>query len=206
MYGENGEVEYGGNMKNAFKPTRDAYTDHKDHYFSGLSPEDLVKYGINKNDIVPYMAPENVKLKETGTEIHFYGYYRMWVPQENFYYCSENTGFKVNPERTEGTYSKYSSIDDKIDNFHYYTTYIKFGVGRTSYDAAQEIRNEKITREEGVNLVNKYDGEFPKKYFKEFLDYIEIDESKFLETIDSFRSPHIWEKKDNKWKLIHQIK
>ena len=45
---------------------------------------------------------------------------------------------------------------------------IKFGLGRTSYDAAQEIRNEKITREEGIALVKKYDSEFPKKYFKDF--------------------------------------
>ena len=43
--------------------------------------------------------------------------------------------------------------DDKIDYFHYYTIYIKFGLGRASYDAAQEIRNGKINREEGVQLV-----------------------------------------------------
>ena len=49
-----------------------------------------------------------------------------------------------NQERTEGTYSKYSSIDDKIDNFHFFTTYIKFGIGRATYDAAQEIRQKKL--------------------------------------------------------------
>ena len=69
-------------------------------------------------------------------------------PKKCFTYASENLGFKPNNERTEGTYSKYNSIDDKIDNLHYYTTYIKFGVGRASYDSAQEIRNGKITREE----------------------------------------------------------
>ena len=89
-----------------------------------------------------------------------------WDPQENFYYASEHTGFKSNSERTEGTYSKYSSIDDKIDNFHWYTTLIKFGIGRATYESAQEIRNDKITREEGVNLVKQYDQEFPKNIFK----------------------------------------
>ena len=58
-----------------------------------------------------------------------------------YYYASENTGFKANSERTVGTYSKYSSIDDKIDNFHFYTTFIKFGIGRATFDAAQETRN-----------------------------------------------------------------
>ena len=78
----------------------------------------------------------------------------------------ENTKFKARPFRTQGTYSKYNSIDDKIDDLHYYTTYIKFGIGRATYDSAQEIRTEKITREEGVNLVKQYDQEFPKKYLK----------------------------------------
>ena len=59
---------------------------------------------------------------------------------------ADNTGFKASPRRTDGSYSKYSSIDDKIDMIHYYTTLMKFGLGRASYDASQEIRNGKISR------------------------------------------------------------
>ena len=112
------------------------------------------------------------KKSANNTEINYQylGYYLKWDPQECFYYASKNTGFKPNTERTEGSYSKYSSIDDKIDNFHYYTTLIKFGIGRATSDAAQEIRNKKITREEGVVLVKKFDHEFPKKYFGDFLE------------------------------------
>ena len=134
-------------------------------------------------------------------KVFYLGYFLKWDPQECYYYASENTGFKANTERTEGSYSKYSSIDDKIDPFHYYTTLIKFGIGRATYDSAQEIRNGKITREEAVTLVKKYDHEFPKKYFKEFLDYIDISEKKFWETIDNFRSPHLWSFKKKKWHL-----
>jgi hypothetical protein len=89
--------------------------------------------------------------------------------------------------------------------FHYYTTLVKFGIGRATYDAAQEIRNGKITREEGINLVKKYDEEFPKKYFKDFLDYIGISEDLFYKTVDKFRSPHLWAKKKGKWELIHKV-
>ena len=134
------------------------------------------------------------------------GYYLKWYPQECYYYAAENTGFMANTERTEGSYSKYSTIDDKIDPFHYYTTLIKFGIGRATYDAAQEIRNNKITREEGINLVKLYDQEFPKKYFKEFLQYIDINEKEFFDTVDKFRSPHLWGKDvDGKWKLKYNV-
>src|SRR6185436_20819983 len=102
-------------------------------------------------------------------------------------------------------YSKYSSIDDRIDMFHYYTTLIKFGIGRATYDAAQEIRNGKISREEGVRLVKRYDSEFPAKYLKEILDYMGISEKRFHEVIDAARSPHLWKFENGKWTLRHAV-
>ena len=118
------------------------------------------------------IPPIGKKLIDAKIEVHYLGYYKKWDPQECYYYAVENTGFNSNPERTEGTYSKYSSIDDQIDPFHYYTTLIKFGIGRATYDASQEVRNGKITRDEAIYLVNKYDSEFPKDFFKEFIEYI----------------------------------
>lgn len=206
MYGENGEVEYGGDMKNAFKPTRDYKSDHKKHYFSGLGPEDLVKYGVAERDLVPYMPPSNESLDALGTEIHFYGYYKKWDPQANYHYCVENTAFSPNSERNEGTYSNYASLDDKIDGFHYFLAYVKFGLGRCTSDTAQEIRSGYISRSEGVELVNNFDGEFPGKYFKTFLEYCDISEEYFWEVVDSWRSPHLWKKSDNKeWVLKNRI-
>jgi N-acetyl sugar amidotransferase len=205
MYGENGEVEYGGSMKNAFKPTRDYENDHKVHYFSGLEPKDFTKYGIAEHDLLPYLAPSLEELKLNNTEIHFYGYYKKWLPQENYYYAVENTGFKPLKNRNEGTYSKYASFDDKIDGFHYYLGFIKFGIGRCTSDTAHEIRDKHLTREEGVNLVKLYDGEFPKNNFEVFLDYCDITESYFWEVVDSWRSPHIWTNVKGQWKLKHTV-
>ena len=206
MYGENGEVEYGGDMKNAFSPTRDYRTDHKKHYFSGISPEDLIEQGIQNKELIPYLPPSNDALDENGTEIHFLSYYKKWTPQENYYYAVEHTGFKANPQRSEGTYSKYASLDDKLDGFHFYLMYCKFGIGRATSDTAHEIRDGHITREEGVQLVKKYDGEFPQKYFREFIEYCGITEEHFWEIVDSWRAPHLWKKENGNWKLRCQVK
>ena len=113
----------------------------------------------------------------------------------------DNSDFKVNPYRSEGTYTKYSSLDDKLDNLHFYTWFIKTGRGRATEDAALEVRNNIITREEAVALIKKYDGEFPKKYFKDILNYLEIDEKEFNQIIDRFRPKHIWKKEKDKWAL-----
>jgi N-acetyl sugar amidotransferase len=209
MYGEN-QAEYGNNPKDNLKPTMDR------KFFSTGNPEEMVLGGrivkdiISEgeyalNDFTPYIPLSAEALERKGVEVHYLGYYHKWDPQECYYYAVENTGFQANSERTEGTYSKYSSIDDQIDMFHYYTTLIKFGIGRATYDAVQETRNEKITREEAVQLVRKYDQEFPKKYFKEFLEYISLTEEEFQGVVDKFRSPHLWAHEGGEWKLRHAV-
>lgn len=210
MYGEN-QAEYGNAIEENKNPIMDMNYFSSDDIinmkFGGVTMKDYIKnFKYKKDDFAPYIPPKKEELIKAGVEVHYLGYYIKWDPQECYYYSVENTGFQANTLRTEGTYSKYSSIDDKIDPFHYFTTLIKFGIGRCSYDAAQEVRNDKITREEAVYLVNKYDTEFPQIYFKDFLKYIGISEKKFHETIDSFRSPHIWGKDENNhWMLRHNV-
>lgn len=204
MYGENGEVEYGGDMTNALSPTRQIQ-DHDKHYFSGMPPEFWIEHGVKEADIRPFMAPKFESIMANRTEIHFMGYYKFWDPQENFYYCRDNYSFETNSERSEGTYSKYASLDDKIDGFHYYLGFIKFGIGRTTSDTAHEIRDSKITREEGIALITRYDGEFPNKFYQEFLEYCEISDAQFQEIVDSWRSEHIWRKTHNGWELKHPV-
>jgi N-acetyl sugar amidotransferase len=205
IYGEN-QAEYGNNFEENFNPLMNFDFFSKDStdeiVLGGVSVKEIMqKYKFVQNDFEPYMPLDKKEIKNRDIKVMYLGYFLKWDPQECFYYASENTGFKANTERTEGSYSKYSSIDDKIDSFHYFTTYIKFGLGRATYDAAQEIRNDKIDRQEGINLVKRYDHEFPKKYFKDFLEYIDISEKDFWENIDRFRSPHLWEKREDKWFL-----
>lgn len=209
MYGEN-QAEYGNDPNENYKPTMDrkffSAQDPLEMMLGGVSIGDIIKdYDYKLNDFAPYIPPTAESLEDAGVEVHYLGFYLPWDPQECYYYAVEHTGFQANPERTPGTYSKYSSIDDKIDMFHYFTTLIKFGIGRATYDAAQEVRNGKITREEAVHLVQKYDQEFPSRYYPEFLEYIGLTDAQFWETVDSFRSPHLWKHSGNGWELRETV-
>lgn len=209
IYGEN-TSEYGAAIEDNYNPIMKhkfftSNTD-KDIYFGKKNIIEIIKEKNFKiNDFEPYLPLNEKEVKDKDINVFHLGYFHKWDPQEMYYYAVENTGFRANTERTEGTYSKYSSIDDKMDHFHFFTTYIKFGVGRASYDAAQEIRNGKITRDEGINLVKMYDSELPNKYFKDFLEYIDISKDLFWETVDSYRSPHLWEFINGKWSLKKAI-
>jgi hypothetical protein len=153
-----------------------------------------------------FLPPTQDEFENSDIQVTYLGYYLKWTPQEVYYYAVENTGFKARPFRTQGSYSKYSGIDDKIDDLHFYTTFIKFGIGRASYDASQEIRNKHLTREEGVALVKRFDGEFPDRYFEDVMNYIDMKPEHFHELCDKFRSPHLWGKDENGiWKLRHNV-
>lgn len=209
FYGEN-EAEYGNPIADNATSLRDksyfSMKNIKDVYLGGVSIQEIMeKYNIELVDLMAYLPAPYEELEKSNIEVHYLGYYLKWTPQEVYYYAVENTGFQARPFRTQGTYSKYNSIDDKIDDLHYYTTFIKFGLGRATYDAAQEIRNKHLTREEGVALVKRFDGEFPDRYFEEVMRYIEIEPDKFMELRDNARSPHLWAKVNGEWKLRHTV-
>lgn len=209
VYGEN-QAEYGNSIEDNFKINMDekyfTIDNPMDMIIGGVKIGDILKeYKFTYNDFCAYIPLRELEVKASNTSMIYLGYFEKWDPQECYYYAVENTGFKAASERSDGTYSKYTEIDDKIVPFHFYTTLAKFGIGRATYDAAQEIRNNKITREEGVMLVNRYDNEFPLTYFKDFLEYIDISEGKFHEVIDQLRSPHLWRKIGDKWVLRHNV-
>ena len=91
----------------------------------------------------------------------------------------------------------------KLTIVHYYATFIKFAVGRTTYDVSQELRNDHLTIEEGKKLIKKYDGEFPDRYFNEIMKYLNINRNYFHHLCNKFRSPHLWKKKKSGWHLRH---
>ena len=209
FYGEN-EAEYGNPIADNSTSLRAKSFFAREHldevYLAGVSVPELVeRHGLSLNDLTAFLPPDYRRLEERRVEVHYLGYYLKWTPQEAYYYAVDHTGFAANPARTEGTYSKYNSLDDKIDGLHYYTTFIKFGLGRASYDASQEIRNRHLTRAEGVALVRKFDGEYPARHCDDVLSHLEIDRAAFDRLCDRFRSPHLWEPAGAGWRLRHQV-
>ena len=226
FYGEH-EAEYGSPVENDNMNQQDekffSAPNFEDMYLSGVPiPELIEDYGIDLSELQLYMPVDPERVREKNIEVHYFGYYNKWHPQGSYYYSVENSNFMASPERTAGTYSKYSSIDDKIDDVHYYTTGIKFGRGRATEDASQEIRSDELTRDEGVTLVKKFDIEFPERFAQEVFNYLSIPEKEFPvaskmfeqsimnrdyfdNLADSFRSPHLWKKENGLWKLRHTV-
>jgi N-acetyl sugar amidotransferase len=226
FFGEN-EAEYGNPKGDTGSAQRDLTfftgAGKSDVTLGGVSYTDLIgDFGLDEVDLEPYLPARAEDLERASTEVHYLGYYLKWHPQSCYYYAQEHGGFEPSPERTPGTYSKYNSIDDRIDDFHYHTTYIKFGIGRATYDAAQEVRSDDITRDEAVALVRRFDGEFPDRFVDEILRYLSVSEDELPQAAamfespvmdrdyydalcDRFRSPHIWKHENGVWSLRNTV-
>lgn len=210
MYGENGAEAHNkkGDNYSPLMATEHFTRESEDSelFFGGVELKGLKEFGIEEKEILLYKPLLADPIRNAGIEVHHYSFYHNWSPMENYYYSVEHAEFETNPDgRSEGTYSKFSSLDDRIDGQHYYTMYAKFGQGRTMNDANRDIRDGFISREEAVELMRKYDGEFPKKHFQEVLDYMGITEQRYWDVIDGSRSPHLWAKEYGEWKLKHTV-
>ena len=203
--GENAEAEYGGSPESWNKKYL-SIDEFKKTYFSNYELDFWLKKGFSKKDLSFFYPPEQQELKDKICNSYFYGYFRNWSNHSNFYYASKHTGFEPNIRRTEGTYTKYSSIDDKLDTFHHWFALIKFGHGRCTSNAAREVREGYITREEAIALVLKYDTEFPELYFKEFLEFTNRSENEFWEIAYAWRNENLWKTQKNQWVKKYPVK
>jgi len=210
FYGEH-EAEFGNPIGETNSSLRDSvyhiYDNIDELALGGVTIRELREsHGLTLNELSPFLPARSKEYEKSKIEVHYLGYYKKWQPQESYYYAVEHSDFQARPFRTEGTYSKYLSLDDKIDDLNYYCYFIKFGFGRCTEDASQEIRNGHITRDEGKALVARYDGEFPERYFLDVMDYIGMDSDYFRHDLtDRFRSPHLWVERNGEWVLRHNV-
>lgn len=215
FFGEDGEKEYAGSGRREYShgmPVQEWDT----QYWKGWNIDALVKVGLEMgyftrddfydSDLMFYRPPNISEMQNAGVEFHWYGFWTLWVPTENFYYATRYTGFRTKGERSIGTYSRFASLDDVLDPIHYLGALIKFGQARAVADSSQEIRHGFIQRDEGVELVRRYDAEIPSPESVAFAcDYMGISEKHFWAVVDAWRAPHLWAKEGNRWILKHQV-
>lgn len=205
VYGENPQLEYGGPAASAQKNTIDrAWLEEFGGLLGNRIDDMLGVNGITESDLIPYRYPSDEELAAVGVTGIFLGYYLKWDAREQLKVVMSG-GFRVNDEvadigeqpHQEGTYTNYENLDGKFVGVHDYLKFLKFGFGRATDHAGIDIRNERITREEAVELVRRYEGKVPRRYLTEFLEFVGMTEDEFYETLDQFTNKMLFATDDD---------
>ena len=202
IWGENPQSDYGGPLKDM----ENQYLDRKwcENYGtrvggksqSFIGPEIMLKHGIERKFLNPYIYPSDEEINNVGVTGIFLGQFIRWNIQAQLKKVQE-LGFKVHDGPTEGTFTNYENLDNKIQGIHDYFKWIKFGYGRCSDSASVQIRLKQINREEGLKLVKQHEGKLPEKFLNEFLKQWNMSRDEFLCIVDKFTNKELFKQDDN---------
>ncbi len=201
FYAEHGPSEYGGYVLSEENMKVQDYTEVLENQI-GDHPQNWLDEYIQEKDLAPYVLPSFEDIQKAEVTALYFGYFFRWSMYENYDYIKDKFDFRTDPRgRTDGTFTNFDSLDDKIDNLYYHMQFVKFGFGRTVRDACRMIQNDQMTRTEALALAEKYDDEFPQQYLSENLEFLGMTEPECMETIDLHRNSEIWNFDGNHWKL-----
>lgn len=154
---------------------------------------------VSEKDLLWAKYPEDDEILKVGVRGLFIGNFFKWDPNWHTELVKGKYGWKTAESSFERTYRKMSNLDDRYENgIHDLLKYIKFGYGRASDHASKDIRLGYMTREEGIEMVKKYD-HVVSSDLAYWLDYVGMTENEFWTIANSFRDPKVWRNENGKW-------
>lgn len=200
IWGEHGFAELTGmfNQDDMVEFTKKV---RQEHSMRGFEPEDLIadpESGITRQDVAPFFYPSDEAIERVGVRGIYLSNYMKWDVRAQTKLMIEQYGFETAIKR-ERTFHLYDKIDDiHANGAHDYLKYLKFGYGRATDDASNEIRHARMTREEGIEMVKQYDAVRPSD-LDLYLAFVGMTEEEFEKSIEHLRDPEIWEQRNGTW-------
>jgi N-acetyl sugar amidotransferase len=205
FYGEDGEVEYGGSTETDKNPIYDV-SYMKKVYLEGGYEKVLNGSGVSQSDMFFFQFPSDEELQRSPIDITHWSYFENWDPYRNYLVAKEHCGLREAEDSNAGTFTNFAQNDQVLYDLHTYLMYLKFGFGRANQDASIEIRRDAMDREQAVNLVKLYDGQYPENHLNAYLEYFEITKEQFDAVLDRWVNKDLFEQIEGRWKPKFTIK
>jgi len=199
LWGENSQQEYGGPLDAARSSVLNRRWLEEFGGLLGNRIQDMIGVrGITAKELTPYFYPSDEEIERVGVRGVFLGHYFFWDARKQLEIIKEETNFKVKEDGPiEGTYTNYENLDEKLVGLHDYLKFVKYGFGRATDHACIDIRNHRLTREEGLKLVKEYDGKYPHFAVNSFIEYSGMTKEEIDAVIDSFTNPILFAQDEN---------
>ncbi len=202
IYGEDGEVEYGGSNKTKDVPFFDISYMKKIYTEGGY--DNIIKiaknkYNVLKEELSFFEFPSEKEIAKKGIKLTHMSYFEPWDSYKNYLVAKENCGLIEKNEGNKDTFTNFAQNDQALYSLHTYLMYLKFGFGRATQDCGIEIRRGAMTREQAINLIRMYDNSYPSENLELYLDYFKMKESEFDSIIDKYANKNLFNKINNRW-------
>jgi N-acetyl sugar amidotransferase len=172
----------------------------KEHDMRGYEPEDLVGKGeITQADIRPYVYPSDEDIARVGIRGIYLSNFVDWNAKQHAELMISEWDFGTITFERDRTFNLYAKIEDHANDVHDYLKYLKFGYGRATDDASMEIRHGRMTREEGVEMVRRYDAQEPSTLAM-YCEFLGMTVEDFYALVEPMRDPRIWENRNGEWR------
>ena len=164
----------------------------KDHDLMGYEADDLISTfnNLEEIDIWQYRYPDDLDLKKVGVRGIYLGNYIRWDPKAQHELMIKQYGYETSKfSRTFDTYDhtdcyNFMNLHDKLKLF-------KHGYSKVLDHATREIRHKRISRQQGLSLVKKYQLQ-PSNFENLFSEWLGIDETAMQFVLNQHRSPLFW--------------
>lgn len=199
IFGENAAFEYGGSSKLSSDWKLSSEWFRKFGVTNGTNANDWSDRSLTKADLQLYQIPEFSLLEKEEISAIFLGYFFNWDPIETSK-VSQRNGFMKAEKPVIGIYD-FADVDDAfIMAVHHWLKWFKFGFTRTWDNLSIEIRAGRLSRDQGIQIIESLGLEEPTKEIELFCNYININRKAFDKVCEEFRNPEVWSKNsDNKW-------
>jgi N-acetyl sugar amidotransferase len=201
LWGENPALQL-GDLNTMGKTGWDGNSVRNMNTLKGGNPNWMLGEGISKSRILQYYYPTEKEMDRAGIQIVYLGYFwKDWALVDNANYAIVN-GLEVRKEQPLEIGDPYgvTSLDEDWVGMNQMIKYLKFGFGRTMDYVNEEIRRGRMTRDEGIELVQLYDGTCGEAYIESFCSFIDITLDQFWETVDRSVNKDLFEKNSKgKW-------
>lgn len=203
MFGEDGEVEYGGTNKLKNSAVY-GIEDSIKLYLSGVNP-DQFKNDFSDKELYWWLYPTEEQFRSTGLAIAHWSYFENWDPYHHYLVAKEKAGLKEKPAASASTYNNFAQTDTSLYDLHVYLMYLKFGFGRCTQDVGVDIRRGAMTRKQGLQLVKMFDGVYPEPFIEEYLDYFDMTNDEFEAILDRHANKELFRKEGGIWVPMFEV-
>lgn len=168
----------------------------KDHDLMGKEADDLLSIfdTLTEDDVWQYRYPSDHDLDRVGVRGIYLGNYVRWDPK-----AQHEKMMHLHDYRT-ASFARTFDCYDHVDCFNFMDLHdrlksYKHGFSKVTDHATREIRHGRLTRDDGLALVRRYE-HAPLKHADKFCDWLGVNITALNFILDRHRNPRFWKQTD----------